>query len=355
MKDCYPLISVIVPVYNQQRYIGKCLRSIIGQTYGHLEIIVVNDGSSDDSLNIISHTVALDTRVKIINQENKGVAAARKAGYLCATGAWIVFVDSDDYLPSDSIESLYLIADSKGVDVVCGNCHRKLGPVLRYSNAFPSSMGMRAIEAPELFDSYYVSFFGINLFPVTVWGKLYRKSVIDRAMKEIDIFMATPLHRSEDEAFTMHLFPFLSSVYCLQKPIYVYRFGGITSGNGFLSEMLDFGDYRIGFLDKYQYEKGYSPLFIEYVNILITLVHQGLESKMWNASEAEEWLAEELDNRYLMRRMQNYYLGKTVIPDKCQMVLSHDVDSIVSMAESRLKQQRLRFFLKKVLLRTSNN
>lgn len=352
--DQSALISVIVPMYNQQHFIRKCIKSIIGQTYKNLEIIVVNDGSTDDSAKIAQHLAFQDNRILVINQENLGPAIARKNGYLEAIGSWIVFVDSDDFLPSDSIESLYEAAISKGAEIVCGDLRRKWGPVSRYLHAFPREMGMRTIKQPELFDSYYVSFFGINLFPVNACGKIYRKSVIDQAMKDVDIFTTPLLHRSEDEAFTLQLFPYLSSVYCLEKAIYVYRFGGVTAGNLYFSEMLDFSDFRIGLLDKYKYDKGYTPLFVEYVNILITIIQQGLAFRVWGVDKARAWLEKELNDRYLMRRMEDYYYGKTDISRKCQLALNHDVKGIIDLAESKSKQQWFRSLLRKILLWASS-
>lgn len=340
-------------MYNQQRFIRRCIRSIIGQTYKNLEIIIVNDGSTDDSSKIAHRLASRDDRILVIDQENQGTAIARKKGYLNATGSWIVFVDSDDFLPKDSIESLYEIAQSKDVDIVCGDSYRKYGPVKTYLHSFPGDMGMRVISKAELFDKYYVSFFGINLFPVTTWGKIYRRSVIDHAMETIDLFTTPPLHRSEDEAFTLQLFPYLSSVYCLEKAVYVYRFGGITAGNLYFSEMLDFSDFRIGLLDKFRYKKGYTPLFIEYVNILISYIQLELEFKRWSTYDAKKWLESELDGRYLMRRMKDYYIEVPRIPDKCQLALSHDVDGIISLAETKLRQQRLRSRLRKKLIRAS--
>lgn len=344
------LISVIVPLYNQKRYIKSCLRSVIRQTYRNLEIIVVNDGSTDNSLSIVQQLASLDTRILVINQANGGEAAARKRGYQSASGAWVVFVDSDDLLPADSIESLYSAAVSYHVDVVCGDFFRKWGPVNKYSFAFPRNMAGRPIYMPELFSSYYLSFFGINLYPVNAWGKIYRKDVIDRAMAHSDIFMLPPLHMGPDEAFNLQLFPYLNSVFALEKSVYMYRFGGMTSGyNPYLTELLDFGDFRLGLLDHYKYDIGYQPLFIEYTNILLTHIQQGLIYGKWDAGQAKQWLQNELDNRYLVQRMQAYYAQKGEIPNKCQMVLTRDLDRLVRVSEVAVKHQRLRY-LGKVLI-----
>ena len=348
------LISVIVPLYNQERYIKSCLRSIMRQTYRNLEIIVVNDGSTDNSLSIVRHLASLDNRIQFFNQANGGPAAARKRGYLNASGLWVVFVDSDDFLPADSVESLYSAAVSHHVDVVCGDFFRKWGPIKKYSFGFPRNMAGRPISVPELFSSYYLSFFGVNLYPVNACGKIYRKKVIDQAMTLSDIFMLPPLHMGEDEAFNLHLFPYIKSVFCLEKSIYVYRFGGITSGyNPYLPELLDFGDYRLGLLDQYQYEIGYQPLFIEYVNILLTHIQQGLAYGKWDPVHAKQWLQKELDNRYLVQRMQTFFAQKREIPNKCQMVLSRDLNRFLRISEVAVKHQRLRDLGKVLISRIS--
>lgn len=350
------LVSIVVPVYNQERFIKRCLSSILRQSYNNIEVIVVNDGSTDSSLGIIEKMAVSDGRIVLINQHNQGEAIARRTGYDKAKGEYLMFVDHDDCLLPYAIESLYLSIQNTQVDVVCGKAVRKWGWKSRALNSYPDSMIGRVISQKALFEEYYISFFGVNLFPVSLWGKIYRKSVIDKAMKSVDLFTTPHLHFGGDEAFNLLLFPHLRGVYLMDETVYLYRWGGLTSGyNRHLPELLDFSDFRVHLLDQYHYDKGYSYLFIEYVNILISHVQQGLLFGFWNIKDAKEWLTKELYNRYLMRRMQNYYLGKTVIPDKCQKALSHDVDGIVSMAESRLKQQRLRFFLKKVLLRTSNN
>ncbi|MDO4527300.1 MAG: glycosyltransferase [bacterium] len=99
-----PLVSIIVPVYNTGPYLRTCLDSICGQTYSKLEIICVNDGSTDDSAAILSEYAAKDERIKVFSQKNAGLAAARNVGLQCATGEWIGGVDADDYIVPDTIE-----------------------------------------------------------------------------------------------------------------------------------------------------------------------------------------------------------------------------------------------------------
>ena len=97
------LFSIIVPVYNTEKYLDRCLKSIINQTYSKIEIIVVNDGSTDRSLDICIKYQKMDKRVVVINKENGGLSSARNAGLINATGNYYIFVDSDDYIDLNSI------------------------------------------------------------------------------------------------------------------------------------------------------------------------------------------------------------------------------------------------------------
>lgn len=112
-------ISIVVPVYNVERYLHRCLDSLINQTYSNIEIICVNDGSPDNSLKILEEYSKQDTRIKIISQENKGLPGARNTGIDNATGDYILFVDSDDSLHLDACRILYEFIDkNKGADIV---------------------------------------------------------------------------------------------------------------------------------------------------------------------------------------------------------------------------------------------
>lgn len=114
-----PKISVIVPVYNTEKYLAKCLDGLVQQTFRDIEIICVDDGSTDKSLEILNYYAASDSRIKVHSQENKGVAAARNTALKLASGEWIAFCDSDDTVPIDAYEKL--LQNSDCVDVVIGN------------------------------------------------------------------------------------------------------------------------------------------------------------------------------------------------------------------------------------------
>lgn len=115
-----PLISVVIPIYNTSSYLKKCLDSCLGQTYNFIEIVAVNDGSTDDCLNILLEYACENQNLKIINKENEGLILTRKRGMLEASGEYIFFLDSDDYLPEDSISNIVACLEKTSADVIIG-------------------------------------------------------------------------------------------------------------------------------------------------------------------------------------------------------------------------------------------
>lgn len=117
-------ISVIIPVYNVEKYLRECLNSVINQTLKDIEIICINDGSTDSSLEILKEYAAKDKRISIIDKENEGLSATRNLGINLAKGEYISFVDSDDYLDLNFYEKLYKTAKKFKADIACTNLYR---------------------------------------------------------------------------------------------------------------------------------------------------------------------------------------------------------------------------------------
>ena len=141
--DVFPLVSVVVPVFNVEKYIRRCIESIQKQTIKDIEIIVVDDSTPDNSIEIVEEMAKADDRIRIIRHErNMGLMWARRTGYMAANGEFIGFCDSDDYLPINALELLYNEALSSGADVVSGNLtliksngeQEQLRSILRYGN-----------------------------------------------------------------------------------------------------------------------------------------------------------------------------------------------------------------------------
>ena len=125
-----PKVSVIIPLYNQEKYFGKCIRSICNQTYKNLEIIVINDGSTDNSLSIAQKWAQKDCRIIVIDKKNEGTAFARRDGLLSASGNYVTFLDSDDRMPQTAIEVMVGWIMDKNVDIVMGLFDHQIGPFI---------------------------------------------------------------------------------------------------------------------------------------------------------------------------------------------------------------------------------
>lgn len=116
-----PKVSIIIPVYNVEPFLARCLDSVVGQTLRGIEIICVDDGSPDRSIDILNRYAAQDDRIRVISQENRGLGGARNRGFDAATGEFILFVDSDDWIDPAYCERLYEAAREAEADIACAS------------------------------------------------------------------------------------------------------------------------------------------------------------------------------------------------------------------------------------------
>lgn len=204
-------ISVIIPVYNVEEYLNECLESIIKQTYCNLDIICVNDGSTDNSLNILRHFESLDKRIKVIDQTNQGVSSARNRGMEIATGQYISFVDPDDFLAPDTYEiAMKKIKDN--VDIL----------VYGYS-AFPNPTGW-FITSGKSKDMIYNNdsvnaYFDCGSIGTIVWNKLYKTDLL----KQYNLTFKENLKMAEDLCFNMNTFVYATKIQFINDQPYNYR------------------------------------------------------------------------------------------------------------------------------------
>lgn len=170
-----PLISVIVPVYNVQDYIKQCVESICEQTYRSLEIILVNDGSKDESRAKCEELARIDNRIKIIDKENGGLSSARNAGIEVAKGKFVSFIDSDDYIENTMIERLYTLLTESNADIACCNfdsVNEQSEFISRHKIRFKGFEKYNKEKALELMlaEDYFKCF---------AWNKLFHKAFFE--------------------------------------------------------------------------------------------------------------------------------------------------------------------------------
>lgn len=201
-------ISIIVPVYKVEQYLGKCIESILEQTHQNIELILVDDGSPDNCGNICDDYAKRDSRVRVIHKENGGLSSARNAGLEIASGAFLMFVDSDDYIALDTVETLYQRMQQDDSDmVVCG-----IQRVDEKGNLFPSGEGIHTKSGIYTAEEFYPLLF---LYSVEACGKLYKRTAFE------DIrFPVGKLH--EDVFVTYKVVEKCAKISVLAEKLYYY-------------------------------------------------------------------------------------------------------------------------------------
>jgi len=243
MNAILPKISVIVPVYNVENYVSKCLDSIIGQTYKNLEIIVVNDGSTDNSGHICEDYAKRDERITLIHQNNQGLSMARNNALDVASGEYMGFVDSDDWIAPDMFFALYDNAAAHEADISMCNFYyvSASGELSPYSSESAET---------KILDGIYKIAHNIRLSNNCVWNRIYRRHLFDdirfpKGKAFEDIFV---MHKLVDRANKVVLSP-----EC--KYYYLRREDGITLKKFNLGQMGNLEAY----MERHEYISGKYP------------------------------------------------------------------------------------------------
>ena len=205
------LLSIITPVYQVEQYLPQCLDSILAQTYPHWELILVDDGSKDRSGEICDEYAKKDGRIRVIHTENRGAGAARNTGFAHATGEYVVFVDSDDYISENMIERLYMTIHKSKYDLV----------VCNFLRAYPDGKNDFTTQFPDMEISgrevlaHWKTQKNYGLWTVP-WSKIIRKSVLDQVKFPEGKYF-------EDEFFSDQLFLRCDRVRVIPDSLYVNR------------------------------------------------------------------------------------------------------------------------------------
>lgn len=204
-------ISIIIPVYNVEEYLPQCLDSVLNQTYQNLEIILVNDGSTDSCAQICDEYALRDHRIKVIHKKNGGLSDARNAGLKIATGAFISFVDGDDLLSLDFCQILVQnLIENKADIVECGFCKFKEVSTLEKTAAITH-------EEAQIFETEVaLKLLMTENLKQVVWNKIYRQKVVAALLFPVNKI-------NEDEYWTYKVFGNSTRIVKIQDELYFYR------------------------------------------------------------------------------------------------------------------------------------
>jgi len=259
--DCYSLVSIIVPVFNIEKYVSRCINSLISQTYTNLEIILIDDGSSDQSGILCDQFAKKDNRIHVIHKKNEGLGLARNTGILFSTGQVISFVDGDDFVESNyvqvGLESLckektqiavfgYNSVNSKGK--ICGSFIPK-GKKEKYEN---KEILLEII--PGFLCSHYETK-GLLRLPLSAWCFFFSSKIIkDNGW----LFFSERKYISEDFYSFLNLFPYIKSISIIYLPLYDYCFNPQSLTRKIKSDRKEKNDFLFLSMDEICNKRNYS-------------------------------------------------------------------------------------------------
>ena len=228
-------VSVIIPVYNSEKTLRDCVYSVLNQTYFNLDIILVDDGSTDRSGMICDEFAEKDLRIRVVHKENGGVVSARKAGIqILSNEGFTTFCDSDDRMVSDAVEKLYRCITTERADMACGNLQRFFGKGIRLKANIPLTLSQkRCYTKEEIQHEILPSFFGITSFTGYMHTKMYKNFLLKKVLG----FYCPEINFQEDVAFNLIAVILSERIATIPDIVYLYRMGGCT--NRYMPTFLD--------------------------------------------------------------------------------------------------------------------
>ena len=215
-----PKISIILPIYNKEEYLHRSIGSILSQTFKDIEIVLVNDGSTDNSLNIIQNYTKKDSRMKIVNNDkNRGLFYSRSNGILNSIGEYLVFLEPDDlFKGNDNLEYLYNEIKDKKEDIIIYPYYN----VNRKKNRFKCDIFNKTIYQPEIFK---LAFNHYNyIYDEIIWNKLIKREIFIKVAKTVKKFMVRERwNHHEDTVWSLLSHKYAKSMKCIDKVLYIYE------------------------------------------------------------------------------------------------------------------------------------
>lgn len=346
-------IAIIVPVYNAQKYIKQCIRSIQKQTFRNYKLILVDDGSKDTSGKICDQFASKDERIIVIHQENKGSVEARKTGVFskeAQESEYLCFVDADDMIEKDALQKLYEVSVEYNADQVCANtrsCWKSIKIKSKFQRPCFKIQKAQVYTKKDIMEKLYISCFGITDFPVTLYAKLYKTELITKAVD----FDAIVKFMGDDISVTLRCLPQTQKLVIIPDIIYNYRVGGGTSK--FMSYMLD--DFIALYREKRKLvEKYLMPQdALHYMNIeLMNIVFSWLIMCKNKGKYSEEKMYEEIEKVSHVSEINN--AAKELHDNKeknhiAQMILECDQNKIYNEILQLIQRDKKKNLIKAVI------
>lgn len=271
MKNKNSLVSIIIPVYNVEKYLDRCIKSVISQSYDNLEIIIVDDGSTDNSSKICDNFTAIDDRIRVFHKKNGGLGSARNYGFEHSSGNYILFLDSDDYIENDAVEKMINLGD---YDIVCCGFDRVDEETKKvYSREMINLPFSRlSIDDKTIAETAFLSPSG--------WGKLYKRNVIEK------IRFSNDKRSIEDILFYLELIPNVNNIGFIKEVLWHYMVRKNSLIMSLSIEKADlFEQELLKIKEKYE-TNNYSTSIFDYLTLQI-IIHNciSIPSRLYNNND----------------------------------------------------------------------
>lgn len=213
-----PKVSIIVPVYNDEKFLKQCIESALQQTYQNIELILIDDGSTDQSFSICEQFRQQDQRVRLLHKRNGGIASSRNAGLAMASGDLVTFIDDDDWLPKDAVERLYNLLQTHDADIAIGNfclfSQKKQKMFIKFTDV---EYYEKDFTPAEWMKYQYDSRYDFSQVFTVPWGKLYKRELFRN--------IVYPTHaKVEDDLTTWKIYLLADKITYAHYSVYVERF-----------------------------------------------------------------------------------------------------------------------------------
>lgn len=339
-----PTVSIIVPIYNANNILRKTLNSIKNQTYTEFECLLIDDGSDDSvTQEICRHFENTDRRFRYFQKNNEGIEKTRLFGVSRALSNLVMFCDHDDYYESEAIDVLYKAYQTSGADIVTANCYvqRFYRSNIGRKPSVPFVKSEVVVSHREFMADYFINFFGINKFPVSTWGKLYRKSLF-----QVEI-ISFNVNFIEDIIINIQIFEKARKVHFVQNYIYTHIYGGLGSsfdfiqGIGGYAKIYDFRKRKL-----VHYKLSYLPLLIEFKNTLLQYIDKLVDEQV-DRTTFKKYMQFTRDQSIFRELMKDEKLKDV---HYLNMIHRRQFDEVFAHASSRNSVKRqVKYFVKQIV------
>lgn len=344
-------ISIIVPIYNAGKKLNKCIESILNQTYKNIEVILVNDGSTDNSLKICEKYKSIDDRIILINKKNEGSIQARKTGIDNSSGDYIMFVDADDWVDNNIVFIMYDELKKYKCDIVVSNSYKVFSnrAFIKKSNNSHYFEEEKLYVEDEIKNELVEAYLYGHPFPASLFCKLYKRNLLidsGKYLKKINFL-------GDDLFLNIEVFLKSTRVKIINKSLYYYRAGGFTSRYMpyYFDDIVNGYEIQKEVIDKYygdkrQYE--YNGISIMLLNSFKTSL-QNLMASNYSKDEILKYIKEYIENKSILESIENN--GSKTYFDKKYLyaIKSGDIEYLYELGESLHKKSGVKRVIKKLL------